>query len=279
VRRWVWAVCAFFAITFAAAVFLAEGALHPLRQHRPAANAQRVTITAKDGTPLNGWWISPKQPNGKAVIICHGVGDSSYSSLGFAPLFLRNGYSVLAPDSRGHGESLGLVTYGVLESGDMAQWVSWVQSKGIGKVFGLGESLGAAILIQSLAKGAQFQALVAESSYSSFESIADERVSRAVPGPVAWMLVREALFYVRVRYGVDLSQAAPDRAIAQAHLPILLIHGTADQRTSPENSIRLAKANPKFVRLWLVPGAGHTGAYAADPKDFEDKVIRQFQGL
>jgi len=139
-KRWLWAICAFLAITVAAAVFLAEGAIHPRRRHRQAAsaNAQQVTITAKDGTHLNAWWITPKQPNGSAVILCHGVGDSSYGALGFAPLFLNRGYAVLAPDSRGHGDSLGLVTYGVLESEDIKQWVSWIQSKGIQKVFDLG---------------------------------------------------------------------------------------------------------------------------------------------
>jgi len=276
-RRWVWGVCGFWAITFAAAVFLAEGAIHPPRLHRPAAHAQEVFITAKDGTRLDAWWISPARPNGSAVIVCHGVGDSAYGALGFAPFLLKNGYSVLAPDSRGHGESLGFVTYGVRESGDVAQWVSWVQNKGVQEVFGLGESLGGAILIQSLAQGAQFRAIVAESSYSSFEAIADERVSRVVPGPLAWLIVREALLYVRVRYGVDLAEARPDRAIAQAHVPILLIHGTADQRTKAENSIRMAGGNSKFVRLWLVPGAGHTGAYAADPKEFEEKVLQEFR--
>ncbi len=240
------------------------------------ATLQKVGITAKDGVRLNAWWLLPKQQNDRAVIVCHGVGDSSFGALGFAHLFLKNGYSVLVPDSRGHGESSGFVTYGILESGDVSHWVAWVESQGVHKVFGLGESLGAAVLIQSLAAGAHVQAIVAESSYSSFESIADERVARVLPAPLAWLLVREAMLYVRFRYGIDLKKARPDKAIAKANVPILLIHGQADNETNPENSIRLAHANPAFTRLWLVPGAKHTGAYEADPKAFEQKVLKLF---
>jgi pimeloyl-ACP methyl ester carboxylesterase len=84
------------------------------------------------------------------------------------------------------------------------------------------------------------------------------------------------MLYVRFRYGIDLRKARPDKAIAKANVPILLIHGQADNETTPENSIRLAHANPAFTRLWLVPGAKHTGAYEADPKAFEQKVLKLF---
>lgn len=86
----------------------------------------------------------------------------------------------------------------------------------------------------------------------------------------------EGLLYTRLRYGVNLSQARPDLAIRHAHVPILLIHGTGDRETVPEHSERLAKANPSLTELWLVPGAGHTGAYATAPKEFEEKVLQWF---
>ena len=97
--------------------------------------------------------------------------------MGYALLFLKNGYSVLAPESRGHGESRGYVTYGVLEAEDTVRWLNWTKSQGVKAVFGLGESLGGAILLQSLAHDADFRALVVECSYSSFKVVADERVA------------------------------------------------------------------------------------------------------
>jgi hypothetical protein len=277
--------------SFIAAAVLAEGALHPLLKRRAsdtaalaygvaqAANgtARKVSIQAGDGVGLNAWWLSPQQPNGRAVMVCHGVADSAYGALGYALLFLRHGYSVLVPESRGHGESHGYVTYGVLEADDTIRWLSWMRSQGVNSAFGFGESLGGAILIQSLARGADFRALVAESPYSSFEAIAKERVGRVIPAFAADALVKEAVFYTYLRYRVNLFRARPDTAILHAHVPILLIHGLADNETSPEHSKRLRGENPAVTKLWLVTGAKHTGAYAMAPKAFEEKVLRWFE--
>jgi alpha-beta hydrolase superfamily lysophospholipase len=284
-------IIAFLVLSFAGAAMLAEGALHPLLRRRASdtailahsiaqstgATARKVSIRAGDDVALSAWWLVPARQNGRAVMVCHGVADSAYGALGFAPLFLKNGYQVLVPDSRGHGESLGFVTYGVLEAEDTVSWLRWTKGNQVSDVFGFGESLGGAILIQSLAHGADFRAIVAESSYSSFEAVADERVGRVVSAPLAFILVREGILYTSLRYGVNLANARPDAAIAHAHIPILLIHGTADNETSPAQSMELAKINPRIVNLWLVPGAKHTGAYATAPRAFERKVLQWFE--
>jgi dipeptidyl aminopeptidase/acylaminoacyl peptidase len=297
VRRCLLAVLGIVALVLAlssvAAAVLAEGSVHPILKRRSSdtaalaysiadasrATARKVTITTSDGVRLNAWWLSPPESNGRGVIVCHGVADSAFGALGYALLFLNHGYSVLVPESRGHGESLGFVTYGVLESGDIVRWLSWIKGNGVSDVFGFGESLGGAILIQSLAQGAPFRAVVAECPYSSFEAVADERVARVIPAPLASLLVKEGIAYVYIRYGVNLFHARPDVAIARVQVPILLIHGQADNETSPENSIRLAQVNPAFTTLWLVPGAKHTGAYAENPKAFEARVLQRFGDL
>jgi len=47
--------------------------------------------------------------------------------IGFARLFLANGYRVLLPDSRAQGASDGrFATYGVLERDDVHRWIDWV---------------------------------------------------------------------------------------------------------------------------------------------------------
>jgi uncharacterized protein len=277
-------------ISFSAAALLAEGALHPLIRRRPSdtaalaysiaqtanVTATRVCIRAADGTALTGWWLSSKNANGRAVMACHGVADSAFGAMGYALLFLRNGYSVLVPNGRGHGDSQGFVTYGVLESQDTVRWLEWLKANGVNTAFGFGESLGGSVLIQSLGEGADFRAIVAESPYSSFEAVADERVAQHVPSAVAVLLVKEGLLYTRVRYGVDLGSARPEAAVRRTHVPILLIHGLADNETPPQDSRRLLDANPSVVQLWLVPGAKHTGAYAAAPREFERRVLQWF---
>jgi uncharacterized protein len=277
-------------VSFSAAAVLAEGALHPLVRRRPSdtaalaysiaqtanVSATRVCIRAADGTALTGWWLYSQSGNGRAVMACHGVADSAFGAMGYALLFLRNGYSVLVPNGRGHGDSQGFVTYGVLESKDTVRWLDWLKANGVNAAFGFGESLGGSVLIQSLNEGADFRAVVAESPYSSFEAVADERVAPHVPLAIAVVMVKEGLLYTRVRYGVDLGSARPEAAVRRSEVPILLIHGLADNETPPQDSQRLVNANPNIVQLWLVPGAKHTGAYAAAPQEFERRVLQWF---
>jgi uncharacterized protein len=97
---------------------------------------------------------------------------------------LRNGYAALLPDARGHGSSSGgLVTYGLKEAGDTAMWAQRMASQpGVERIYGLGESMGAGVLIQSLADHPGFRAIVAECPFSKFENVALYRVRTSDPG-------------------------------------------------------------------------------------------------
>ncbi len=151
-----------------------------------------------------------------------------------------------------------------------------MKQQGPTAIYGMGESLGGAILLESLARGADFRALIAESSYASFREVADDRVGKKL-GPVFGpLIVREAMLYARLRYHVDLSEADPEGAVAHSKVPILLIHGLADSETLPKHSEEMARTNPA-VQLWLVPNAIHTGAYFAAPKEFEARVLDWFR--
>jgi uncharacterized protein len=76
-------------------------------------------------------------------------------------------------------------------------------------------------------------------------------------------------------HNVSLSQAEPAKAVRNSNVPILLIHGEDDHETSPIHS-EIIFRNTKRAELWLVPHAGHTGAYATSPEDFESRVLDWF---
>ena len=56
-------------------------------------------------------------------------------------------------------------------------------------------------------------------------------------------------------------------------VPVLLIHGANDTNIPPFHSAEIQAANPGDIVLWKVPGAVHTGAYAAAPGEFERRVV------
>lgn len=234
-----------------------------------------VEIPGDRGARLHGWFFEPLVSNGGAVIALHGIAASRQQTTGLARLFLSSGYSVLTPDLRGHGGSGGIASYGVIEADDVHRWADWVfRAPGISRLYGMGGSLGGSVILQSLNAEPRFRAVIAESAYSDFPSVARERMARSLPSGAKWLagpVVWSGLAWTRWRYGVDLRETSSADAVRKTRVPVLLIHGLADNSTSPENSRRIAATNPS-AELWLVPGAGHTGIWATSPREFESRV-------
>jgi len=61
-------------------------------------------------------------------------------------------------------------------------------------------------------------------------------------------VVESGLWYARLRYDVDLRRASPAAAVRVSHTPILLIHGTADERTPVRRSRGLAWIGFALIR-------------------------------
>lgn len=150
-------------VALVVAIEMAELTLHPMRLRPPdsariaamyapyGAGLQPVIIQAADGVELRAWYSVPAQQNGQAVILLHGIGDNRGGVAGYGEAFLREGYRILLPDSPAHGESGGAVaTYGLRESDDIHRWVSWLYGKGASCVDGFGESMGAALVLESM---------------------------------------------------------------------------------------------------------------------------------
>jgi dipeptidyl aminopeptidase/acylaminoacyl peptidase len=286
----------------AGGILAAELALHPGRralgpedEQRAQALAARnhaqlaeVSIAAADGATLRGWSFRPMRANGDTVILLHGHTDNRVGMLGNAELLLRHGYAVLLPDARAHGASGGeFGTYGVKEAGDVRRWFDWIEQTETPRcIDGLGESMGAAQLLQSLRTTPGFCAVVAESSFASFREASYVRMGEKMNAG-AWAgrtLLRPAIeagfLYARWRYGVDLEQASPENAVAASSVPVLLIHGGKDANLPPRHSEEIL-AHSSFrgaaVSLWEPAEAGHCGAAGAEPEEFERRVIGWFE--
>ena len=129
-------------------------------------------------------------------------------------------------------------------------------------------------MLESLRHETRFRAVVAESAYSDFPSIARERISRMLPPGWKWIalpFVKSGIAWARWHDGIDLREADPAAELPFTHVPVLLIHGLADDRTSPDNSRRLAAVNPA-IQLWLIPDSGHTEAWKTAKTEFEWRV-------
>jgi pimeloyl-ACP methyl ester carboxylesterase len=294
------ALAVYVTLSLVIGVVMAELTLRPMRlplpdrvriaaMHAPyGADLQPVVIQAADGVELRAWYSVPEHQNGQAVILLHGIGDNRGGVAGYRQSFLRAGYRILLPDSRAHGESGGAVaTYGLRESDDIHRWVSWLYGQRASCVDGFGESMGAALVLESLRSESRFCAVVADSPFADFRSVAYDRegyfvgagrfgMERIVGRTIGLLPAEMGLLYGRWHFGVDLRRANPLDAVRSSGVAVLLIHGEEDINILPWHSRALAQADPVHAQLWLVPGAGHCGAVEIAPDEFWSRVLTFF---
>jgi hypothetical protein len=273
---------------------LAENLLRPPRRDVTAGDAVRARAVARrtgsqlseqalhaaDSAVLKGWWFVPSGRSRGTVIVMHGHTDNRTAMLGLAELLVADGYRVLAPDARAHGSSGGeLATYGVLERGDLRMWADWAQRQAPDEcLFGAGSSMGGAILIETL-PDVPFCAAVTDSAFADLPSLGKWRIGTrlylpdSLHGIVATPFVAAADWYTQGWHGIALQSASPVSLLTRARVPLLVIHGTGDRHVPPSDARMLAEANPRFVTLWLVPGAVHTQAWAAAPRAYPARVL------
>lgn len=297
-RRVLWLVVLPVGLWLTAIQVLSEGALHIPANRRHAVETkyadgvaavtqstwQAVTIRAQDGVGLNAWLFVPAQPTGAGAVLLHGIADRRTGSLGVARLLLKQGYTVLTPDSRGHGESGGdVLSYGVREADDLHRWLAWfAPAAHVTRLYGWGVSYGAAVWLQALPLDPEVRAIVADSPFASFSTVARDRVSLGIAHTtlggllVTWLMIKPALAYTDWRYKVDLSLADPAAAVAKSHTPVLLIHGAEDTETWPEHSEQLHEIDPARLPLWQVPHARHARSYGTAPEEYERRVLAWF---
>jgi len=274
-------------------ILVTEGALHIQMRPRPdgheadaiargsASTWEPASVTAADGVVLDGWLFTPREPNGSDVIVLHGVGDTRIGMAMHASYLLRAGFTVLMPDLRGHGSSGGsVISYGIRESGDVHAWADWfLQQRPIEHLYGLGQSMGAAILLESLPGEPRFRALVADCPFDSFEHVAYYRLDHesGLGHWASWPVVQTGLLYTRLVYGLDLRQASPIAGMRSTSVPILLIHGTADDHIPPEESGAPHALNPQSTTLWLVADAAHIASLSTSPQEYARRVVEWFR--
>ena len=250
---------------------------------RHSVQLEEASVSASDGAILRGWLLKPANPNGDIVLLLHGVKGNRVDMMPYANFLTDHNYTVLATDARAHGGSGGpIATYGLLEKNDIHVWLTQVADPIHPRcIFALGESMGAAQLLQSLPGETRFCAVAAESPFATFREVSYDRIGRPIHvGPwlgrtVFRLAIETGFFCTRWFYHVDMDQVAPIKSVQQTQIPIFLIHGMKDRNIPPRHSEQLQARNPSIV-LWEVPNAVHIAAFRVAPAEFQKKILAWF---
>jgi len=187
-----------------------------------------------DNQSLHAWWWPAKRANAPAVLYLHGVRWNLTGQLFRIEQLHAMGYSVLAVDYRGFGQSRGdLPSEATVYEDARIAWERFTQLQpDAGKRLIFGHSLGGAVAVE----------LASE--------LAREAQQNGVGAP-ARGLILESTF-------TSLGDVAA--AVANTSLPVLLVHGMDDRFVPPRFSQQLFDAARQPKTLLLVPGATHNNS-------------------
>jgi len=92
-------------------------------------------------------------------------------------------------------------------------------------------------------------------------------------------------FMAKSIYGIDISDISPARAISRSDTPVLVIHGEEDTVIPVDHARLLGRAiGASFDEIeggeeavWIVEGAGHTGAFRTEPQVYIEKLVKFYE--
>ncbi len=217
------------------------------------------------------WWI-PMDGAVATVVIVHGFetaldprATDPGPRLELASILHAAGYNTLVI-SLGYGTRVRPHSGGSFEADDVIAAVSWASDRGAVPVAVFGFSAGGNASVAA-AHRADLVAVITDSSFVDFGEVLTEQGSAALSAP-PWMFggARSLMKMLTGREPIDLEHWPIDRRI-----PMLHIHGDADEAISFDNLERLASLTGG-ERL-AVDGADHIESLSVDPDRYSSAVL------
>ena len=296
-RRWTWKRIVFSLALLAVVLVLAAGAtvyklapyavIVPGRSERTVKYSGRfpadlgliadhLDVEVEAGLSLRGYFLHAKGPARGTVVLLHGHGSCKESVFPLAKLLSEHGYNSLAYDSRGHGESGGqYCTFGYYEHGDCSRYVDEAERQvgPLGPLAIQGQSFGGAVAVQTLAADHRFRCGVVESAFANLRGVVQSDARRWLR--FSWpSMIDSTLHRAGEIARFPAESISPETAAGDIQCPVLVIHGTADQRVPWSDGERIFQhLRAPGCEWYPVPGAGHGGVWHKGGSEYERRLL------
>lgn len=202
--------------------------------------------------PVNGNQIKAwKWGRGPGVLMLHGWNGRGIQFHAFVEPLVTAGYTAIALDGPGHGESGGRYT-NYFDFSDMAR-VFLAPGLGLDIRAVIGHSFGAAALINALAKDLHdVPAFLISPVLRLRELFVGAAKQLGVPAKVTEQMIET----FETQYDYNLTDDNPIRLLEQLSIPILIAHDTQDHTVSINASEQQALEHDT-VDLFATRGLGH----------------------
>lgn len=243
---------------------------------------KKVEVKAEDGITLRGTEYLTSEQTDEWAIVLHGYRSNPDSVISIGMHFSEEGYNVLIPSMRASNESDGeYIGMGWLDKDDLKCWINLIieQNKNA-KIVLHGSSMGAATVL--MASGDELpnnvKAIIEDSGYTSvWDIFASEAKARFNLPAFPILNMFELIANIRAKY--DIKEASAVEQVKKSNVPILFIHGDADDFVPEYMCEKLYEiANCKKDKL-IIHNAGHTESKYKEPKTYYNKIFEFLKNI
>jgi pimeloyl-ACP methyl ester carboxylesterase len=236
-----------------------------------------LMIDTRDGIKISAYLtFASADPARGTIILLHGIRSGKDHYIPIAKFLAKNGYNSVAVDLRAHGESSGrFCTFGVKEKYDIHSVIDHlIKEENINNNLGVwGQSLGAAIALQTMAIDERIQFGIIESTFSDFRSTAQDyfrfHLGFNVPPFTNYLINRAG----KISH-FDPDEAVPKESCKKIHRRVLVVHGSDDKRINirygRENFENIPGKNKEFL---TIENAAHLDVWQIGGDDYFRKVL------
>lgn len=223
------------------------------------APGQTVSIVSTDGVTLAGSYWPARRASAPSVLLLHGNNNTRDSMFRLADWLHGQGYGVLTVDFRGHGESTPAIkSFGLNEADDAHAAFAWLRARQpAAKIGVVGYSLGGAAAVLGDQGPVPADALALLAVYPDIRHAIRNRLSRQMNPLGAGLMEPLLSFQALPRYGAWPADLSPVTAVRQVTAPVLVMGGSDDQSTPPEETRSLYEAVRDHGELRIIKDASH----------------------
>ncbi|MES3037180.1 MAG: alpha/beta hydrolase [Bdellovibrionota bacterium] len=226
-----------------------------------------VWLTVSKNKKLHGWWIeSTVKPSKGTFIFFHGNAEnltSHFANLSWLP---AKGYSYFIFDYPGYGLSEGKPTPEANVEAGMAA-MEWLSQKVDKKpIYVYGQSMGGIVALRSVYERKEvvpIKAVIIDASFMSFHKIGRHKLSLNWP---TWIF--QPLVYVLLS-----DKWAAKHVDEISPIPMLIMHGQADQVVEPRFGEELYEAAKEPKEIWRIPNGKHGDTFWNHNKQYQAKLL------
>lgn len=234
-------------------------------------------IFSSDSAKLHAYYILAPKPTNKTAVVVHGHNNNAIDMLHIAYMYNHDlNFNVLLPDLKAHGLSQGDYTqFGWLDRFDILKWMDTANELfgGDTRMVVHGISMGAAttMMVSGEKQPQYMRAFVEDCGYTSvwdeLSYVADRDYS--IP---QMPFIELASLLCEWQHGWSFKEASCIEQLKKSTLPMLFIHGEADNYVPTWMVYKLYQAKPNNKDIWTVPNVMHARAYHDRPKEYTQRV-------